>query len=197
MLRVIIATVLSGLLLGGVPQALAVPIEFAATLTGDAERPTPVVTPGTGFSTVTIDTAAHTLRVQISFDDLLGLTTAAHIHAPINPATETAPVATQVPFFVGFPIGVTSGSYDHTFDTLDLATYNPAFVTANGGTAASAEAALLGFLLAGDAYVNVHSNLFAAGEIRGDLVQVPEPAAFGLLLAGLGFAGIARARRRR
>lgn len=195
MLRLIVTGVLSGFLLAGVQQAQAAPIVFNATLTGDAERPTPVVTPGTGFSVVTIDPVAHTLQVQITFEDLLGLTSAAHIHAPVNPVTETAPVATQVPTFIGFPLGVSSGAFDATFDTLDLATYNPAFVTANGGTAASAEVALLAFLLAGDAYVNVHSDMFTAGEIRGNLARVSEPAAIGLLLAGIGFTVVARRRR--
>ena len=197
MLRIIAMSVLSGFLLAGTPQAVAAPINFTATLTGAAERPDPVNTPGTGSSIVTFDIVAHTMRVQINFQGLLGLTTVAHIHAPIDPATETASVATQVPTFIGFPPGVQAGAYDRIFNTLDPATYNPAFVAAHGGSAASAETALFAFLLGGDAYVNVHTNLFTAGEIRGNLaqVQVPEPATIALLLGALGLTAAARRRR--
>jgi hypothetical protein len=84
---------------------------------------------------------------------------------------------------------VTSGTYSHTFDMLDPASYNPAFVTANGGTVASAEAVLLGGILAGDAYLNIHTEMFPGGEIRGFLVATAEPGT--LLLLGTGFAGLA------
>jgi hypothetical protein len=64
---------------------------------------------------------------------------------------------------------VTSGTYSHTFDMTDPASYNPAFVTANGGTAASAESVLLAGLLAGQAYLNIHTSTHPGGEIRGVL----------------------------
>ena len=46
---------------------------------------------------------------------------------------------------------------DQTFDTLSNSTYNAPFVTANGGTAAGAEAALFAGLAAGTAYLNIHT----------------------------------------
>src|SRR5262249_10918988 len=73
------------------------------------------------------------------------------------------------PTFTGFPLGVTSGTYDHTFDTLSASSYNPAYVTAHGGTAAGAEAALAACLSAGGAYLNIHSTVDPGGEIRGFL----------------------------
>jgi CHRD domain len=62
--------------------------------------------------------------------------------------------------------------------------YNPAFVTANGGTTATAEAALLAGLAAGEAYLNIHTDNFTAGEIRGFLTPVPGP------IAGAGLPGL-------
>jgi hypothetical protein len=64
----------------------------------------------------------------------------------------------------------------YTLDMTQTSSYNPAFVTANGGTAARAEAALFQAIADGKAYLNLHTSMFAAGEIRGFLVPVnPTP----------------------
>ena len=77
------------------------------------------------------------------------------------------------------------------FDLTQASTYNPAFVTAQGGTIAAAEAALETALLAGNTYLNIHTMAFPGGEIRGFLSAVPEPSTWAMMLigfAGLGFA---------
>lgn len=170
----------------------AAPIKFVTELFGTNEVPSNA-SPGTGTGVVLFDTTAHTLRVVVEFAGLIGNTTNSHIHC-CQPAGTNGPVATAVPTFPGFPSGVTSGSYDQTFDTLDLATYNPVFVTTAGGTAALAETLLFNSMVAGLTYLNVHSNLFPGGEIRGQL-QLPEPGS--LLLAGLALMMAAAVRMRR
>jgi hypothetical protein len=125
------------------------------------------------------------MRVRVTFSGLLGDTTASHIHAATAiPGTGTAMVATTTPTFPGFPLGVTSGTYDQTFDMALASSYNPAFITANGGTVASAEAALAASLADGTAYLNIHTTVVPGGEIRGFLQVVPEPS--GLILLGIG-----------
>ncbi len=172
----------------------AVPIIYTASLTGPGESP-PNTSTGTGFAQVDFDIAAQTMRVQVTFSGLTTGTTASHIHAPTaSPGTGTAGIATTTPTVPGFPLGVTSGSYDHTFDMSSASSYNPAFIAANGGTAFGAEAALAAGLAAGKAYLNVHTTLFPSGEIRGFLA-VPEPTV--MMFLSLGLIGLLAYRRKR
>jgi hypothetical protein len=171
---------------------------YFVVLDGPSESP-PNASPGTGSASITFDLVAHTFFIDLAFSGLLGTTTAAHVHSPTAVAgTGTAGVATQTPFFSNFPIGVTSGTYTNTFDTSLLSFYNPSFVTANGGTAASAEAALFAGINAGKAYLNIHTSVVPGGEIRGFLQPVPESFStlWGALpIAGLlGFAGLRKKR---
>jgi CHRD domain len=172
-------------------QAQAAILSFAATLNGPNESPANA-SPGTGTASISIDNVLNTMRVQATFSGLTGTTTAAHIHsATAVPFTGTAGVATTTPLFTGFPTGVTSGSYNNTFDLTAASSYNAAFITANGNTTAGAEAALIASLNAGTAYFNIHTSTFAGGEIRGFLAPaaataVPEPSATVGLLVTLG-----------
>src|SRR5262249_42319686 len=114
-----------------------------------------------------------------------------------TPLTGTAIVATTTPTFPGFPLGVTSGSYSMSFDLTQSSSFNPAFITANGGTTASAEAALAAGLVAGEAYLNIHTAMFPNGEIRGFLVPLTVIAESDTrLFAVLGFGLLAIAKIR-
>jgi hypothetical protein len=171
--------ILFAVILASVPRVSdAGSIIYTATLTGPNESP-PNVSAGFGFAEIDFDTAANTMRVQVSFMGLLGTTTASHIHAATaTSGSGTAMVATTLPTFTGFPLGVTSGTYDSRLLDLTSATsYNPSFIGANGGTTASAEAALLASAAAGTSYFNIHTTVFPGGEIRGFLkpTAVPEP----------------------
>jgi CHRD domain len=144
-------------------------IVYTAVLNASSEIP-PTASTGKGSAVITLDDAAHTLRVQIEFSGLTGTTTASHIHCCTAVALSgTAGVATTTPTFAGFPLGVTSGTYDQTLDLTQASSYNPAFVTANGGTLAGAEAALVQGMSNWKAYLNVHTTFAPGGEIRGFL----------------------------
>jgi hypothetical protein len=82
---------------------------------------------------------------------------AAHIHC-CAPFGTNAGVATTVPAFPGFPLGVTSGTYSSAvFDLTQPTIYNPAFVTLEGGLA-QAEAALIAGIEGGQTYFNIHTH---------------------------------------
>jgi len=174
------------------PSAHAAVTFYDAVLSGINESP-PNASPGTGYAVAAYDNIAHSLLIEISFSGLLGTTTASHIHATTAVAgTGTAGVATTTPYFTGFPIGVTSGVYDHTFDLTLATSYNPSFVSANGGTG-GAETALTQAMANGKAYLNVHSSFAPGGEIRGFFAPggAPEASTWMMLVLGFGMTGAA------
>lgn len=155
-----------GLVLAGAPMSAA--SIFFTTLSGANETP-PTTSPGTGSMLVTL--LADTLTVSVNFSGLSSPDTASHIHC--CGTTGTLPIA--VPFTT-FPTELMAGTFTASYDLTNIGSYNSAFVMMYGGTAASAEAAFIAGLNAGQTYGNVHSHADPGGEIRGQLAAIPEPA---------------------
>ena len=163
------------------------PMTFTVNLSQANEIP-PTGSPGTGTAVVVLDPVAQTLQLNVSFANLTSNTTMAHIHcclaSPFDPTTNVG-VATTPPAFPGFPLGVTSGSYmSPVLDLTQSTTYNPPFITAQGGLP-QAEAALIAGIENGETYLNIHTVNFGGGEIRGFLVAAPEPSSLALIGSGL------------
>jgi hypothetical protein len=193
MKKVLSALALAASTLALAPAASALDI-YRVVASGPAESP-PNGSPGNSIANISID--GLTMTINVPFSDLLSNATAAHIHCCTTEAfTGTAGIALP---FADFPVGVTSGEYSGTFNLGDAAVYSPTFLAAFGGTAAGASAALLDGLASNEAYLNIHTTQYPAGEIRGFAVAVaapiPEPATWGML--GAGLAGLAVMARRR
>ena len=143
---------------------------FTVTLTGAAERPTPVTTSATGSGTLTL--SGSSLSYNITYSGLSGTgLSGQHIHGDAN-TTAAAPVLFTL---LGGVANSTSGTLAGTITGL------------TAGQITSLQSQLW--------YVNVHSGTFPGGEIRGQIVPVPEPGT--LALVGLGGLGLFGALRRR
>lgn len=170
-------------------------VVFTATMAPENENPPAAGSSGTGTATVTLDEVAQTLSVEIVFSGLTGTTTDAHIHCCTTPDMNAG---VAIPFSATFPLGVTSGSFSQVYDLTDAGTFTAAFITNNGGSVASAAAALIAGLVAGEAYANLHTSFVGSGEIRGNLAAVPLPAAVWLFAAGAaGLGGMRRLKTRK
>ena len=188
--------VLPAALFGMTIGAQATIYTFQASLDGPSENPVNAST-GVGIANVIIDDVANTIAITAAFSGLVSPSTVAHIHCCVAPPG-TAGVAVTPTTLTGFPAGVTSGAYSNVFDTTLASTYTAAFVTNfAGGVLANAEAAFINGLLAGQAYFNIHSSTFPAGEIRGFLQTTPVPGALPLFATGLGTLGLYGWRRKR
>jgi hypothetical protein len=167
---------------------------LTANMSSDAEVPPH---PSSATGTATAELVGDMLTLEVVFDGLSGNAVAAHIHCCTSSDTNAMVAVILGSFPSSFP-GTTSGTFDTTID-LGAAVYNPAFVTANGGTVAGAKAAFEAALLDGMTYVDIHTAIFPGGDIRGQFeaatTATPEPAT--LALFAFGGLGLMRRRSRR
>lgn len=155
---------------------------------------------GNGEITATYDSFLHTLALDTTYRGLTGpvngstITTGALLHCcTASPGVGFSPPA--LASLPGFPVKTSAGSNDVTVALDSAPTYNTAFLNL-AGSVPQAEQRLFDGLRSGRTYFALHTTQFPAGEIRGFLQPVPEPASMGLMALGLVMVG-AVARRRR
>lgn len=132
---------------------------------------------------ITFDDVTNVLTLNVGwgtgngFTNLTGNATAAHIHQAATSAfTDSGGVIVSLDGATpGYNASASAGGWTNTQVTLS----------------AAQETALLN----GQLYLNVHTAANGGGEIRGNMVVVPEPSRMMLLLAGCTFL-LARRRRR-
>ncbi len=139
----------------------------SANLDGLQETP-PNASPASGFATGSYDTTTLQITLDVQATGFVGSLTAGHIHqAPIGVA---GPVIVPLANMMGGTVWHSNGVY--------------ALTALQGAD-----------LIAGGLYVNLHTQVFPGGEVRGQLIAtpVPEPAP----LAALAFGTVALVARRR
>lgn len=135
--RVLLAAAVSVAIAG---TASAATIDYAAKLSGTREVPK-TDSKGTGAFKATLDTTTKVLTYTLTFDQLSGPATAAHLHGP---AARTANAGVMVPLGDKNPTSPVSGSVTLTDDQISA-------------------------LQSGKVYVNVHTAANPGGEIRGQV----------------------------
>jgi hypothetical protein len=127
---------------------------------------------------ITFDNVSNVLTINVGwgtangFTNLTGNATAGHLHGAAGFAAN-AGVQYPLDAVAGWNPSATAGGFNGTITIL---------------------AADLPSLLGGQLYINVHTSANPGGEIRGNLVQVPEPSAS---VMGLATLGLLTQRRRR
>jgi hypothetical protein len=156
-------------------------------LTGN-ENPT-VLNGGSGGEVgvgISFDTSTNVITINVAwgsangFTNLTGNATGGHIHGPtLDPAptsfTESAGILVPLDSLAGWNASASAGGFSGT---------------------ANIPAANVSNLLAGQLYINVHTSTNGGGEIRGYLVQAPEPGSIALIGCAASMFLMARRLRR-
>jgi hypothetical protein len=134
---------------------------LTATLTGGNETPAPGINTGAfGNATVTVDMSARTVSWVVDVYNLPSGVTAGHIHV--------GPSGTAGPTVVNFTVPTGASNEFRIAGTMS----DTAFTLRPDQGIRSADD-MFQAILGGNSYVNVHSQVNAGGEIRGQLVLKP------------------------
>jgi len=169
MFRTLSALTASAAMIVAAPASAEI-LEFTADIRGENERPNPVDTPAFGTGTFTLDTETNEFTFTVLFTEALFSSpeTGAHVHGPATP-DQNADV------LIPLPLGQLKQG---TVDLDDIAGADPEDLINNLW------------------YVNIHSQDFPGGEIRGQIILIPEPGTALMAAGGLLAACVTRRRRR-
>lgn len=180
------------LTLAGAVSASAAVMRYEAMVTGSQQVPDPVKTDAFGMASLEVDDVAEALTFSLSVTgiDLSDLVDVGPGFGPVH--LHNAPAGANGPVVV--PFTFESAGYTETSAGFDLFRAMVSFDAIAGGADFGA---FVDGLNSAEFYVNVHTEDFGAGEIRGQLSPVPLPASALLLIGAVGgLAGLRRMRTR-
>lgn len=167
-------------LVGGPQTAQANSISVVVPLTGEQEEPEPVFTGAFGTALLVFDTETSALSVNVQIfgidvSDLLDIPTFGPFHLHVETSDQVGPIAV---YFGGI------GEWVQQLGGITLmATGTPSGLVS--------EEEVVAALFAGTTYLNLHTSEYPSGELRGDVLAIPEPGTLAMLMGGL--LGLARA----
>ncbi|QEG34714.1 CHRD domain-containing protein [Bythopirellula goksoeyrii] len=143
--------------------------------------------PATGSGRFEYNTNTNVISYEITWSNLFGALTKLHVHGPADATSSNPSHIIEIfgPPDIPGSVDLNSDTWSdsHTLEALQQTGINP---MTNQPYDPITPAQIIAIMESGQSYLNVHTDVFGMGEIRGNLgLPVPEPASLGLLAIGV------------